>query len=663
MGQALFEPKAWALVILVHVVVTGIAAQRWELLLNGVKSSGPRKLSVKKMFWSSWASQFVGLFSFGMLGSDLYRGAKMHEYRVSSADSLKVLVQDRIVSLLGLALLVASSLAFSNLPTPFAIGISLTILGLGLRHRQIGQSLLMHALKITLVLTLAKLFFPYSFVDSKTVTGVGFGFLAEVLPVSWEGCGVGHLAFAKLVSQPSGGQLFSLYLGGKIAFKLLGVFPFLWQLAELRKDRYKSQLANTHALSFSVRTQIKKDHTEERARHFSVYLSQKPEIERLYRIFEKHAPTSLKALVAVLYGAWVMPFECENLNGHPLCVYKYKNEEKSIRALGETLSIRRFKEMNLNDRSRVATFAEKIFRGLVALPTLWQVYRLSLKICGKYPLYVSLRAQETIFSFIYFSELFREERPSVVLISSEGNPHGRAILGAGLKCKVPVVFVSHGAVAAEPVAIHCQMAVFYGSKAYEDFKQANSRIKHVLFYGFSAPVWKNTFDKKVCICLSQDPNIESLKTLVAKLSDQGYKILLRPHPHSLVKFNNFLDFQNIRLCVDESLAESIEACEYVVAGNSTVHLEILLCGVPSVYWSELDSGLAKKLNFLSEDLIADWSSGLTSSEIQKLYRSELWQHRFAKYMNTSYDQKSFLLRFENGIDDLIENRETARYGT
>lgn len=221
----LTSPVFWGVVLAGNSLTLLVAALRWGVLLR--RKYG-RSFPLLKLIRYSWVSLFLGLVAPGTFGTD---AARVYYLKVredlKAFDSTKTIVWERIATTLALVLLVAPALwvwrggSWSSALPVAAVAWLATLL-----RPEISLSLLGHFVKLGMVLAILLL----GGIETPGLSGLMpqlmLGMGIEAIPISWQGLGVGHAAFAALLKE-SGPEVYSLYFVGKTLFKLAGGIVWL----------------------------------------------------------------------------------------------------------------------------------------------------------------------------------------------------------------------------------------------------------------------------------------------------------------------------------------------------------------------------------------------------------------------------------------------------
>ncbi len=194
--------------------------------------------------------------------------------------------------------------------------------------------------------------------------------------------------------------------------------------------------------------------------------------------------------------------------------------------------------------------------------------------------------------------------PKAVIVTSNYSADSCALVSAAKSLNISVIFYPHGVVTDfnKPIDLGYDIAIFSGQYGFDIFKNHienfNPKIVFCGIKGKTLPleldVLGNGFPKKIGILLTAKTNMDTLKKLVSDLNEKWNveKILIRPHPVDLIipDFISLKEEKNVEISPKgTSLIDDIDKVNFAFIGNSSVHLEVLKLGVPTVYFENLDS--------------------------------------------------------------------------
>jgi hypothetical protein len=225
LAHVLSSPAVWAATFFAHMVSTLVAGVRWKVLISG---EGEKSPAVSQLFLVTWASQIAGAIP---LGTDALRFRYMlKSLKMTVGNSARAALLDRVYGLAGLFVVFGMAI-LAQWAGP---GVLLLLIFTFLVKKEIrfllAISSLNHALKVLTILFVvwkpAETGFLSFLVNAQKIA---IGLLADGMPFSLNGLGLGHLAF-EFQAPGQGIEVYNSIFVLKTAFMLMGVFPLLWLL-------------------------------------------------------------------------------------------------------------------------------------------------------------------------------------------------------------------------------------------------------------------------------------------------------------------------------------------------------------------------------------------------------------------------------------------------
>lgn len=269
------------------------------------------------------------------------------------------------------------------------------------------------------------------------------------------------------------------------------------------------------------------------------------------------------------------------------------------------------------------------------------------KILKRYDLFIALRSIQYLAYYDRFVFELDAQNTDAIIVFTDANPHGRALLHSAYKKNIKLCFVSHG----EPIdpifPIHCDIVYLFGERSLLRHQKNKSRFGRVLFHGHKnlfKRIREIDFEKNLAIglFLSKSTRLEEVSKLSFLLKERfnGCSILIRRHPNmALSKTEERLLLKNsaVYMSDSESIDSDIEKCDFVIAGDSTVHLDILLRGRPSLYYRNLEENPFDKYGYVEEGIILDWNMDIAPDVINNFYQDLNTKNRISYFLDTEKD--------------------------
>ncbi len=272
--------------------------------------------------------------------------------------------------------------------------------------------------------------------------------------------------------------------------------------------------------------------------------------------------------------------------------------------------------------------------------------RIMSRIINRYDLYVALRAVQYLGYYDRFSLEFDKKRIKTILVFSDGNPHGRALLHAAYRKNIKTCFVSHGEPNEPMPPLHCNIACLLGKRSLDRYEKNGSRFGRVVYQGH-----RETFKRIKCpdfgkklnigLFLSKTTALSSVPELIGLLGKvfMYERILIREHPNFSIpkKYRkDFLKDPKVKISGKNSVDEDTRFCDLVFSGNTTTHVDVLLRGRPSLYYRGFEPDFFDRYGYVREELIMDWSEKAAPDEILRFY-GKIDQNKVGYHVNIDRD--------------------------
>lgn len=226
----------------------------------------------------------------------------------------------------------------------------------------------------------------------------------------------------------------------------------------------------------------------------------------------------------------------------------------------------------------------------------------------------------------------------IAVMSSYSNPWGIALNIAARRRGIPVVLVMHGMPQSPLPRLDYDLAIVSNAAARDTLLRAGCRIDRFILKSGSAQYRPMaalpTRDATVGVLLSKDPAPARVTAWLHALAHHPRigKIVVRKHPANL--WTGLEDAVGARISTEGSTLDAIRRCDLIVAGNSSVHVEAVAAGVPSVYVTDLD-GAGDVVGFEESGLVwpCDDPAALDLDAIDPFYARPAWRTVLGRYVN------------------------------
>lgn len=208
----------------------------------------------------------------------------------------------------------------------------------------------------------------------------------------------------------------------------------------------------------------------------------------------------------------------------------------------------------------------------------------------------------TYIYLVYFYELLKEAKPECVIISNDHNLSKRCMLAVAHYLGIKTVYIQHASVSSLFPALRVNYAFLDGQSALDIYRtceanqpewQRNVPVPKIFLTGQkkSIPLVAICDTCNVGLAINSMDAPDKVIELVQSLIDAGFTICFRWHPGLPIEQINkykvtFTGKKQVRLSnpVIEHVGEFIAGLGYLIAGNSSIHLEAAVAGIQTIYY-------------------------------------------------------------------------------
>lgn len=387
-----------------------------------------------------------------------------------------------------------------------------------------------------------------------------------------------------------------------------------------------------------------KDNTDFKRSLFLYYIRKRKLLFILYRLIEKFKDGFFGAIIGLSFYSVNYLFIRFPQNRKRISMLQLKTEKKSYRDIFSSNG----SKIGIIHHSLLTSFpsikllvrnfsSRKIFHG-------FHILGIILK---RYDLFVALRAIQYLAYYDRFDLEIDRKDTSMIIVFTDGNPHGRALMQVANKKRIKLCFISHGEPNEPVLPIYCDLVCLLGERSLLKYKKSRSRFGKVLYHGHRdifKKIREIEFRKniQIGIFLSKSTSLDEVVKL-NYLLEKAFKckaILIRKHPNmnlSKEEEAELLKNSKVQISGDKSINRDIEMCDFVFAGDSTVHLDILLRGCPSLYCRDLEKASFDRYGYVKEGLILEWNIDMPPDEINNFYQELNEKNMINYYLNIEKD--------------------------
>jgi hypothetical protein len=355
-------------------------------------------------------------------------------------------------------------------------------------------------------------------------------------------------------------------------------------------------------------------------------------------------------------------------DGGALTVARLANERRAIAELMRLAPDQPWTELVFNGRlqSIIAALPD-----LVRTAATWrQIARISRIISRRHDAFRAYRVVELLFYYQRYVRLFGSNRFQMAVISSHSNPHGIALNLAARRFAIPVVLITHGMPISPIARLDYDLALMECEASADIYRRAGCRLGRVVVksrkreYVPMAECRLPHAPLTIGIFLSKDPAEDRFVSLVrALLRDTTVqRILVRPHPVNLwpglAGCLASMKDERLHLSAGGPIVDDVRECDFVMAGNSTVHVEAVVSGKPACYVRGLDHAPYDVQSFVRDGLVYELRQAdrFDPCDVVNFYARREWPHILRRYANVDQDEADLTLSVSAAVSDLAAVR-------
>lgn len=215
--------------------------------------------------------------------------------------------------------------------------------------------------------------------------------------------------------------------------------------------------------------------------------------------------------------------------------------------------------------------------------------------------YFSTFCQAYIY-LVYFWRILRDIRPDYVITANDHNVSNRSMMAVAHFLGIKTVYMQHASVSGLFPALRVDYAFLDGQSALDTYRLCEINQPQA---GFKAPLPKiilsgqkkhivrseKTEDLPTGVAINTLDDCERVIDFICTLAEAGKKVCLRWHPSQSradlgYLFRNLLGHPYVSFSDPrkESASEFLSKVAWVVAANTSIHLEAALAGASAIYY-------------------------------------------------------------------------------
>jgi hypothetical protein len=261
------------------------------------------------------------------------------------------------------------------------------------------------------------------------------------------------------------------------------------------------------------------------------------------------------------------------------------------------------------------------------------------------------------FFYKYLKYAYRSKNQKYGIVANDHSAEPLAFTKFLKENNIKVTYLQHGHVSNFfPPLYRYDLAILYGEKSKEVYNRLGQPSDEIKFSGYQYQNATKMKPVKDNISVGIFPNIineNKLSFLLRKLNQNPVidKIFIKPHPAHEVskrfveKISNHKKFQVLQ--AGDPFQDNIDLG---IAGNSSIHIELLAIGIPTLYYDYLDDIEFDYYGFVRDDVVIHIPNlaVLKASTINKFYKNEKLQEAVSLF-DYSFKSKEILNSELNSI--------------
>lgn len=235
----------------------------------------------------------------------------------------------------------------------------------------------------------------------------------------------------------------------------------------------------------------------------------------------------------------------------------------------------------------------------------------------------------------YFQRALRSVQPKFVITANDHNAANRCMLAIAHLLDIKTVYLQHASVSELFPALRVNYAFLDGQSALDTYRQCEINqpktdrrvpLPKVFLSGQKKPIIKceTKGTEYIGIALNSLDNIKLAVDFINQLSNMGHDLIIRWHPgqakndidkiHRSFRNNSRVSFSDPK---QESVNNFLSCITWLIAGNSSIHLEAVLAGVSCIYCEVTPANIPDYYGYVKNGLVVEARSMNEISNIVK----------------------------------------------
>ena len=226
---------------------------------------------------------------------------------------------------------------------------------------------------------------------------------------------------------------------------------------------------------------------------------------------------------------------------------------------------------------------------------------------------------------VYFQRVLQEIQPKFVITANDHNIPNRCLLAVAHQLGIKTVYLQHASVSNLFPALRMNYAFLDGQCALDIYQQCennkpNNRqvpLPEVFLSGQKKLIFNKSKKniRAIGIALNSLDDVDATVDFVNQLANTHYSIIVRWHPgqaeYDIRKYREeFARNSHITLSEpkSEKVSHFLSKINWLIAGNSSIHLEAALAGVNCIYYELTPASIPDYYGYVKSGLVMKISS-------------------------------------------------------
>lgn len=238
-----------------------------------------------------------------------------------------------------------------------------------------------------------------------------------------------------------------------------------------------------------------------------------------------------------------------------------------------------------------------------------------------------------IFFHHYLSHTLKSEKMKFAIVANDHSPEPLAFTSICKNKKLRVAYLQHGHVSNYfPPLFRYSLSILYGETSKEIYLSKGISSDKIILSGQSYKNAKPLQLPEGYLKVGVFPNVINearLLNLLRKLvkNNQISQIVIKPHPAHPVPEKTIKKLKRLsKISINSDLTDALTLIDVGIASNSSIHLELLAQGIPTLYYDQLDDIKFDYYGFVKEGAVLNLEDAqkFNSKRLRDFYGTKNW---------------------------------------